>query len=594
MKHKIQIKLIAVSLIILFSIAAPNLKDLETPEGKNIEEVNFYTAPESSQILGENITGFQDTIERVLGVMEIKVDLTGSTIPTKEVNLTIGYSNGASLNYTMTNNTSPDLWEYDFTPLANASLGASMLNVTFHDGSVFQHSSNEVFQIENSVPSIGIMISDAEVYRNNSIYFNITPSDAEDSISELTWNSTIIRASTDLALLGTTTNSELEREHLFSSSFDDSFLGMYYIEAVVKDSDGNSSVNRIYFSVLNNNPEIIWSDIQFSDTETTDPGLNEILRVSGTMEIKINVSDVDKSNLEAAINGGEIELRIWAEGKDTYVFSNIIATIGDAGENSDFKCNVTVPAFISKGDYKLFISVFEKINSVDYNSTVEYDFTIVNNLPDASLIEYSINDLTPGETSLLRFQEFDDLDFKINVTGCDPEGIELIRLSLINEENKWFNFTFQNNNVTNIVEFTMRARDLAPGQWYVYIYITDGDGEEISSGAGANIFSFDIVGDEFSVFLPYLMLIFGMILGLGIGVLLVGIKYVSMKRNYETSLSEQLSTPITKQKQQKKKSVKQPVKETKNEETEDVEEETDAEPVSKSKKKRKMTRKIKK
>ena len=591
MKHKIQIKFIAISLIILFAVTVtPKLLEIE---GKNntSKEVNNIATPEFSAIEESNITGFKDSIERVLGVMEIKVNLTGSFPPSYEVNLTIGYSDGTTSNYTMTNDTS-DLWEFDFTPLANASLGTSTLNITLYDGLSYQHSSNEVFQIENSVPSIGIMISDTEVYRNNSIYFNITPSDAEDSISELTWNSTIIRASTDIPLTGTI-NSELEREHLFLSSFDDNFLGMYYIEANILDSDGNSSVNRIYFSVLNNNPEIIWSDIQFSDTETTDPGSNEILRVSGTMEIKVNVSDVDKSNLEAAINGGEIELRIWAEGTDTYVFTNIIATIGDAGENSDFKCNVTIPDFISKGNYKLFITVFETINSVEYESTVEYDFVIVNNLPDASLIEYSINDLTPGETSLLRFQEFGDLDFKINVTDCDPEGIEFIRLSLINEEGDWINFTFQNDPATNVIEYTMRARDLTPGQWYIYIYITDGDGEEFSSGAG-NTISFDIVADEFSVFLPYLMLIFGTILGLGIGVLLIGIKYVSMKRNYETNLSEQLSTPITKQKQQKKKSVKQPVKETKNEETEDVEAETDAEPVSKSKKKRKMTRKIKK
>jgi hypothetical protein len=310
------------------------------------------------------------------------------------------------------------------------------------------------------------------------------------------------------------------------------------------------------------------------------------------MEIKVNVSDVEKSNLETAINDGDIELRIWAEGKDTYVFSNIIATIGDAGENSDFKCNVTVPAFISIGNYKLYITVFETINSVDYESTMEYDFVIVNNLPDASLIDYSINDLTPGDINLLRFQEFDNLHFKINVTDTDPEGIEFVRLCLINEANEWINFSFQNP-IDNIIEYTMRARDLAPGQWYAYVYITDGDGVEISSGEG-NTISFDIVADEFSVFLPYLMLIFGIILGLGIGVLLVGLKYVSMKRNYETNLSEQLSTPITKQKQQKKKSVKQPVKETKIEEISDVEEETDAEPVSKSKKKRKMTRKIKK
>jgi len=437
------------------------------------------------------------------------------------------------------------------------------------------------------------MISNSDVYRNNSINFNITPSDAEDPINELTWNSTIIRASGDTVLPGTT-NSELERDYLFLSNLDDSFLGLYYIEANVLDSDGNSSVNRIYFSVLNNNPEIIWSDVQFSDTETTDPDSNEILRVSGTMEIKVNVSDVDTSDLEAAIDGGDIELRIWAEGADPIPFTSYIeTTIGESGENSDFKCNVTIPAFISKGGYKLFITVYESIDSVDYESTVEYDFTVVNNHPDASLIEYTINDLTPGDVNLLRFQEFEDLHFVINVTGCDPERIELIRLCLINEANEWINFSFQNNPGNNIIEYTMRARDLAPGQWYAYIYITDGDGVEISSGEG-NTISFDIVADEFSVFLPYLMLIFGIILGLGIGVLLVGLKYVSMKRSYETNVAEQLSAPIIKQKQQKKKSVKQPVKETKNEEIPAEEPETDTETVSKSKKKRKMTRKIRK
>ena len=593
MKHKIQIKSIAVSLIILFSVViTPKLLEIE---GKKInEEVNFYTAPESSSIGESNITGFKESIERVLGVMEIKVDLTGSTIPTNEVNLTIGYSTGASLNYTMTNTTSEELWEFNFTALANAPLGASTLNVTFHDGSVYQHSSSRVFQIENSIPSVGIMISNSEVYRNNSIFFNITPSDAEDPISELTWNSTLYRDSDDYLLLENT-NSELESNFFFLSSLANSVLGLHYIEAHVLDSDGNTSINRIYFSLLNNNPEIVWSDVQFSDTETTDPLSNEILRVSGTMEIKVNVSDVDKSNLEASIDNEDIKLRIWAEGIDNIDdidFSNDIeSTIGEPGENSDFKCNVTIPATKSIGDYNLFITVFETINLVVYESTVEYDFTIVNNLPDASLIEYSINDLTPGGVNPLRFQEFDNLHFTINVTNTDPEGIEFIRLCLINEANEWINFSFYNP-IDNIIEYTMRARDLAPGQWYAYIYITDGDEVEISSGA----ISFDIVSDEFSVFLPYLMLIFGILLGLGVGVLLVGLKYVSMKRSYETNVAEQLSAPINKpkQKQAKKKSVKKPVKEIEKEEVTDDESESETESISKSKKKRKMTRKIKK
>ncbi|MHA1727462.1 MAG: hypothetical protein ACTSWY_01865 [Promethearchaeota archaeon] len=445
----------------------------------------------------------------------------------------------------------------------------------------------------NSPPRIGIMLSETEIYRNNTLYFNITPYDAEDILTDLTWNSTIIKVGNPDTPLSNSISDEINRSHTFSTGLQDEFLGEYYIEANISDNDGDISVSRAYFTVLNNAPIILNYSIEFPESED-----NELLRISGIMDIEVNVSDI-----ESLLEDLSMEIYAIPVGEDE---SGMISFEVEVGVESNFKCTASIPANKPIGAYKLYLTVYETSIGNVYSPNLIYDFELINNPPDATKIEYSINGLTPSSIEYLRFQEFENLLFQINVTDVDPEGIKLIRLCLIDPTGEWMNFSFFNDinhEDCDNKNFTIRARDLKAGQWYVYVYVTDGDETEVGTGVGG-VISFDIVPDTFSGFLPWLMLIFGSLAGLLIGAFALGYRYISLKREYEAYMlnqgvfpSERKSitekdkkTNNVKKKSEKIKQQKIPIKEEARD-PEEIEEQDI--PHDETQKKRKLIRRIK-
>ncbi|MHA1338500.1 MAG: hypothetical protein ACTSRZ_01275 [Promethearchaeota archaeon] len=549
---------------------------------------SFNAMPDSSLIQDSQIS-YNAQVERVLGDLDVYVDLSSSSADphtdATQVNLTISFSNGTVQNITQTSH-SNYVWNIKYSPDANAPLGLHSFNITVFNGTNYYYSNNFNFTILDSYPKIAITLSNTTIYRNNTLYFNITPSDAEDSLEDLTWSSGIYKASND-QLLGGTLNSELERSYTFLDTFANSELGSYYIQATVTDKEGNSTTVREYFNVLNNIPQIEYVSLIFSDSEYTNPANNELLRGYGNINITVNATDVEKA-LSPSL---KLNIKAINSYNVTLDFGSIDPINPNPTGNYQFNYLLNIPKYRESGQYQLFLTLYEENFGIEYNSTAIYYFTVINNPPNGSLIDFNINGKKSAEQPLT-FKEFEDLEFSINVTDADLEGIELVKLCLIDEEGNWMNFSFKYR--SNVFNFTLRARDLTIGQWNAYVYVIDSDGAEAVT---QNVIAFDIQRDTFSSYLPYIMLGLGFVAGFIITFLAIGTKYLTIKRDIENGklilaedIEEKLETTSTKTKRR----IKQRIESISSKEkpSKKKEKQKDSQKIAESKPKKKFIRKL--
>jgi len=500
----------------IFYIQKLNFKQLT----KSIEDpIKLKLEP---AINNDQIT-FNEIVERVYGDLNVYVDLSSSSsephLDAVQVNLTITFSNGSIQNITQ-NSHQNYIWNLKYTPDSSAPIGTHHFNITVFDNTYYHYSNNFNFKIINNSPKITISLSNKTIYRNNTLYFNLTVSDVEDPSYMLSYWSAIYKTSNNQMISGTN-DTKLERSYFFSDSFPNSELGSYYIKGVVTDKDGNSTTTIQYFEVINNIPIITSVLLEFSDSEYTDPSKNELLRHKGTLKISVNATDVEK-----ALNPN---LKLNIKTINSYNVTIDFGSIDPILTTPTYQFNYTlnVPKYRETGKYLLYLILYEQEFGMQYNSTAIYNFTVVNNPPNSSVVDFSING-KKSENQPLMFKEFEELKFSINVTDSDVEGIAYIKLCLIDQDSNWINLTFKN--INNIINFTINPRVLSVGQWYAYIYIIDTDGIEVPA---QNTMAFDIQKDMFSIYLPFIMILVGLIIGSIVTFLLVGTKYIRIKREIE-------------------------------------------------------------
>ncbi|MHA1320197.1 MAG: hypothetical protein ACTSQ1_10345, partial [Promethearchaeota archaeon] len=80
------------------------------------------------------------------------------------------------------------------------------------------------------------------------------------------------------------------------------------------------------------------------------------------------------------------------------------------------------------------------------------------------------NGLSMNQSIILNYGE--DLVFNFDVTDVE-NTIAYITVSLINEEDKWYNITRE---YTPSMKITIRTEELITGIWVAYISVTDIDG----------------------------------------------------------------------------------------------------------------------
>ena len=473
--------------------------------------------PFSAELNNATIS-YTEEVERVVDLFEVTLNLTGTpfTDATK-VNMTITYSNATVETYDLIE--SSNVWSFSTYFDYQAPIGSNSFKLFVWDGILlYDDTYDQPFEILNCPPKMAINIVNSTVYRNGTVFFDITPTDVETPYYDLGWSWQILFGIVEMN--SSSGNPQLTNlSHYFPASTTNSRLGEYTIKGVINDDDGGSTTTYAYFELLNNAPTI--TDINLTWPDEGNP--NYVLRETEKFILGVNVSDVE-------VTADDIDLRITIFDEKGNSFGQSSAMERSSPWN--FEGNITIPKDKETGEYTCEITAYEEINLVEYNTTQSFTFTLGNNLPDAANISYTINGNIPTANGL-RIKEFEPITFAINVTDVDVEGIEMIRIHLISPNGTEFIYPFINPE-DNLLEYTLSAKDLAYGQWITWIYVVDFDGAEVHADLP---YSFDIIPERFNTYLPWIMLVIGAVIAFGVSMAVLGTRYITLRRNFDNLLS---------------------------------------------------------
>jgi hypothetical protein len=477
-----------------------------------------FTFPITAELSNSTIT-YTEEVERVTQAFRVNVDLRGTAFTSAtKVNMTISYSNATQITYNLVES-STDIWTFSKYFRYTAPLGTQYFHIYIYNNEVLlEDSYDQDFEIINSPPRMGFELSQATIMRNNTLFFNITPTDAETPYYDLTWSWKLLFGIVEMNASGSL-KEITNLSHYFPANTTNSRLGIYTLKGTVTDGNGLTTYSYAYFTLENNKPSIELYNRTFPDVLYP----NQIHRQIESLILDVNVTDVevDPSNIN-------LRILIHKPSGETIDLSNRMYR---TDPNWNFHGFLNFSSSNPIGEYTCEMIAYETINDVEYNTNQSFAFTLLNNEPNGENITYSINDIVPSGSGL-RIKEFETITFTINVTDVDVEGIEMIQLKLLHEDGD--EIIFPLIPVNDYIEYTISAQNLAYGQWVTWVIAVDGDGAEAQAMLSL---SFDILPDTFNKVLPWIMLSIGAVIAFGVSMAVLGTRYITLRRNFDNLLS---------------------------------------------------------
>ncbi len=496
---------------------------------KNLEDFNSKIKPKLSSneipLPYDNITRNTTIVRRVFESINITIDVSGF----QGANITymeITFTNNSVNEYNMSK-VGPMLFSYTYSPEYYAPLGFQTVSFLIYNATGL--TKEDWIQLNTQTTHTNFtIISSCMVGLNGSEYYRgqFLKADMLFNESISSWNISVVdeknRAESKEKFINLTVNPYqfiLEIDGWFAE------LNKYYYIKV------NMSQNDIWteeyyeFRIINYNPRIVVSTISISSTS--------IYRTK-SCRINLNVSDADDAH-------GNINVSMTLEDPQGSIDKDNFINNNDGSHEVSFSVGAIKPI----GSYNVNITARDKNGGTDSY----YTSIIVKNNPPI-INGYKINDLSMEESISIMYGE--KLVFTFNVS--DKEGIAYITVILVDENNNWYNITreyFEN------VTISIRTVDLMIGVWYVYVNVTDTDGECVGLDFDYNTapqeitITPDIVSDS----IQWITFIMGLTIGIlgGIGLLYYFVKKGIIKTK----------TPIVKDDKVKPKKVaskKKPVK----------------------------------
>ena len=277
---------------------------------------------------------------------------------------------------------------------------------------------------------------------------------------------------------------------------------VYYVKLNISDSlSGRIGATYIPFKVKNSVPEIIESSVDFSHT---------ILKREEECQVSLNVSDIDPLTTPENITVALKLINSFGEELSPIILD----------DNSDWTYSGTFKVAKNQpiGLYQARLEAEDSYEGIGIYTTT---LNITDNYPEIN--GFWINGLTTQEQISIKYGE--NLVFTFNVSDLEDTYPKYVTVSLLNEENNWYNITRMYRPGSEIV---IRSENLISGVWYVYISATDSDGAttHLTSDYGAGPKEIRIIPDELSGILSWVTLF----VGLGFGIILgIAISYKIMK-----------------------------------------------------------------
>ena len=444
------------------------------------------------------------TAYRLFEPIEFTINASKFSNPNYTI-MQIHYSNNDVENFNMEYVSGTDTnFTYTYTP-------------RYYDPLGFQNVSFLIYNLTNSLLSSStpitnftiksnylLLLNSAKYHRDDTLFAELIVND-EPQPYDFNWNVTVVDSD----------NEPLQRNlfdvgnnlNQFSFAIDDRFNftnDLYYIKINITDALRNTKAAAYYpFSVLNSLPEIAEPSIDFS--------VNPLLRTEDCV-LNLNVTDEDKYTLPE-------NLTVFLTIQDS---TGIQGTPIQLTNNNNWTFTTTFSIDIAKplGRYQMHIVAEDQYGGQD---NVSASITVLNNPPEIQ--GYYINGFSMDQAIAVNYGE--DLDFTFDVSDTE-NTIEYITVSLLDEENNWYNIT---KKYRSGLKITIRTEELITGIWYVYVSVTDVDGATTHLHSDYNFApqEINVIPDLLTPILPWLGFSIGLLVGILVG---VGILYKKFKTKY--------------------------------------------------------------
>ena len=473
----------------------------------------------------------------------------------------IEFSNGSIIDYGM-QQTSTDEYSYEFQPKYNAPLGFQNVSFLIYNITNTMLNAHTTFTNFTIITNYMAVTNSTEYYIGNDLYAELTVNNF--SSYQFGWNVTIVNSTIE-SEQGNMTNFEHNAVQVTYNIDNETFHSLldqtFYIKLNMTDEiSGRKAAAYFPFQVLNSEPIIDIASIIISPTS---------VKRAEDCEITLNITDIEDlpQNLDVDM---DIEDPL----------GNLVTTITiDYNTENNFSKVFSISAGRALGKYKLIITAEDQSGGIGSFTT---SLTVTNNLPE--IHSYEINGLSSDQGLSISYGN--DLIFSFNVS--DVEGVAYIKVALLDENNEWYNMTKDYNGIDT--EIKIRTEELITGVWYVYIYVIDDDRATTSLIDDYDLApqAITIIPDALSTYLPWIIFIIGLILGI-----LVSIGIVS--RRYKLKMGDPKAGSSKKKAISSKKIIKR--KEEKEEEPEEIQEKEKIEEIAPKKEeedvpKRKIKRKL--
>ncbi len=446
------------------------------------------------------------TIRQVFQSVNFTINASAFT-EAASVKMQIKFSNNTAINYSMTQIGSTTNWTRTYTPAYYAPLGFQI--VTFYILNVTpsvintQTTSSNFSIISNSMASF----NSSQYLRNQYALADLTLYD----YTNYNWKISVVDSSYQNTKFNLGTNL-FRVQFQINTSFD--FVNsFYYLKVNITQKIGTKwACNFFQFRITNTNPKILVSTVKF------DP--NPFYR-GKSCKVTLNVSDIENN-----ANPSSMNVKMTLEDPEGGIIAIPLFTNNNDGS---FKWTFSISTSKPAGHYKVNITATDQNGGQDSYIT---SLTVLNNPP--KIESYKINDYEMDESISIRYGE--DLKFTFEVT--DEEGLGYITVALLNEDDEWYNIT---RSYEEDMDITVRTIDLITGTWYVYIFVTDSDGETVGLDFDYDVAPQEItvIPDTLSTILPWVLFGVGVAIGVAVGAgIIVALRRKKAKTTAPTSVSE--------------------------------------------------------
>jgi len=473
----------------------------------------------------------------------------------------IDFSDGTTQNYPM-ELSSLNKFSYEYKPPYDAPLGfqiVSFLLYNITDTLLNAHTTYSNFTIITNYMG---NTNNTEYYIGDDLYAEFTVNDF--GAFQFDWNLTLVDniiESNQKNITNFDYNAVQLTYQIMNETFFDQVNQFFYIKLNMTDKiSGRTKSAYVPFKVLNSNPNIDEASLII-----TPP---EVFRVED-FEISINVTDIEHQSKDLLVN-----LLI----KDSQ--GNEVTTLQlDHNSENNFSTQYYIRRNKPQGIYTLEISATDQNGGTSMFTTT---LTVKNNPPE--IHSFEINGLSMNQGISVLYGK--NLVFSFNVS--DVENVAYIKVALLDENNEWYNITREY--IGEETRITIRTIDLISGVWYVYIYAIDFDGAvtSLTDDYDKAPQGLTIIPDVLSGYLPWIVFIIGVLIGILAG---AGIVYRRFKSKFgESKVPSPKQKDVT-PKQPSRKKREKPVLPSEGSEEKDIDEvtsEDDKESVPRRKIKRKL------